>query len=198
MADGEYELRASAASGAAKFRYHVSALPDAPPVLAVQAPLGDLDLPEGQKIPVAVLAQDDLGLARLRLQYRLDADSTWQTKPITDFVAHPREAGVQATWDASVLGLLPGQSASFRFELEDNNVLTGPGKAVSPTFQLRFPGLADLYENIDKAQGSTREVLEKAPSRRRTCRSRSTSSRASRSARRRRPAPTSRSSATRR
>jgi len=160
--DGEYELHAAAAAGQARFRYRVSALPDAPPVLAVQTPAGDLDLPAGQQIPVSVLAQDDLGLSRLRIEYRKDADSAWRAVPLADFSAHPREASVQTSWDAATLGLLPGQSATFRFELEDDNVLTGPGRARSAEFQLRFPGLAELYDHIGREQTSARQALEKA------------------------------------
>jgi hypothetical protein len=162
LADGEYELHATAEAGQARLRYRVSALLDAPPVLVVQTPAGDLDLPAGQQVPVSALAQDDLGLGRLRVEYRKDADSAWRAVPLADFPTHPREASVQTVWDASPLGLLPGQSATFRFELEDDNVLTGPGRARSAEFQLRFPGLAELYEHIDRQQTSARQALEQA------------------------------------
>ena len=160
--DGEYELLAVAASGRAGYRYRLTPLADSPPVLAVQLPAGDLDLPAGQQIPIAVLGQDDLGLSQLRLQYRKDPESPWQALGLARFDGHPREAEVHSSWDASVLGLLPGQTATFRFELEDNNTLTGPGRAVSPTFELRFPGLAELYDQFDRSQGSVRQTLEKA------------------------------------
>ena len=81
LADGEYELSAAAASGRSRFRYRVSALPDAPPVLSVQLPGGDLDLPAGQQIPLEVLGKDNIGLARLRLQFRKDPEAPWQPGP---------------------------------------------------------------------------------------------------------------------
>ncbi|MEK7329258.1 MAG: hypothetical protein AAB113_00505, partial [Candidatus Eisenbacteria bacterium] len=56
---------------------------------------------------------------------------------------------------------LPGETASFRFELLDDNTVSGPGRAVSPTFQLRFPSLADLYEAMDEKQGTAQTTLEK-------------------------------------
>lgn len=160
--EGEYELHAVAAAGEARFRYRINALPDAPPVLDIQTPVTDLDLPAGQQIPVVALAQDDLGLARLRIEYRKDTDTTWHFVPLAEFASHPREATVQTSWDASPLGLLPGQSATFRFELEDNNVMSGPGRARSAEYQLRFPGLAELYDHLDEQQTTARQTLEKA------------------------------------
>ena len=182
LSDGEYELHAVAASGEASYRYRMTPLPDAPPVLAVQVPSGDIDLPAGQQIAVELLGQDDLGLSQLRLQHRKDPDAPWADVPMSHFAGQPREAFVRTTWDASSLALLPGQSASFRFVLEDNNLLSGPGRAVSPAFEVRFPSMADLYDQIDKKQDAVSNSLEKAAEQAREIRSRSTSSPASRSA----------------
>ncbi len=159
--DGEYELHAVAGQGKARFRYRVTPLPDAPPLLSVRLPIGDVDLPAGQQIPVELLAQDDLGLSQLKLQYRKDTSAPWVDLPLARFGARPREAHVESRWDASPLALLPGETASFRFELLDDNTVTGPGRAVSPTFHLRFPSLADLYESMDEKQGTAQTTLEK-------------------------------------
>ena len=159
--EGEYTLHATAGQGEGRFRYRVSPLPDAPPLLTVRLPSGDVDLPAGQQIPVELLAQDDLGLAQLKLQYRKDATAPWADLPLARFAERPREAHVESRWDAAPLALLPGESASFRFELLDNNAVSGPGRAVSPTFQLRFPSLADLYETMDRKQSTAQATLEK-------------------------------------
>jgi hypothetical protein len=159
--EGEYALHAIAGQGEGRFRYRMTPLPDAPPLLTVRLPAGDVDLPAGQQIPVELLAQDDLGLSQLKLQYRKDAAAPWADLPLARFAARPREAHVESRWDASPLALLPGETASFRFELLDDNAVSGPGRAVSPTFQLRFPSLADLYETMDKKQGAAQTTLEK-------------------------------------
>lgn len=159
--EGEYALRATAGQGEGRFRYRVTPLPDAPPLLAVRLPTGDVDLPAGQQIPVELLAQDDLGLSQLKLQYRRDAAAPWADVPLARFPGRPRDAHVESRWDASSLALLPGETASFRFELLDDNTVSGPGRAVSPTFQLRFPSLADLYESMDEKQGTAQTTLEK-------------------------------------
>src|SRR5262249_29659780 len=68
--EGPYWLDAVAPRGRASLRYRVTPLPDAPPVLAVRVPSGDVDLPTGQKVPLEVWGTDDLGLTELRLAYR--------------------------------------------------------------------------------------------------------------------------------
>ena len=166
--DGEYELVARAERSAdepapeeGRFRYRVTALADAPPVLVVQVPQSDLDLPAGQQVPVDVLAQDDLGLTELTLETRKDPSAPWQPRRLARFNAEPREARVETRWDASSLGLLPGETATFRFVLYDDNAVSGRGQTVSPTFELRFPSLADLYEGIEEHQSGAQKKLEK-------------------------------------
>jgi hypothetical protein len=159
--EGEYELVARCASGEGRDRYRITPLPDAPPVITVQLPSGDLDLPAGQQIPLEILGQDDLGLSELRLQHRRDPAAPWTDVPLARFPGYPREAAVRTRWDASPLGLLPGETATFRFELFDDNAIGGRGRAVSPSFELRFPSLADLYEKLDQTQGGVQNTLEK-------------------------------------
>lgn len=165
--EGEYELRATTypvagAPGTARFRYRLTPLADAPPVLVVRAPAGDLDLPAGQQVPVEVLGQDDLGLSELWLQFRKDPAAAWTELPLARFPDHPREAHLATRWDASALALVPGESGSFRFVLFDDNAVSGRGRAVSPTFELRFPSLAELYDHLDARQGAVQGTLEKA------------------------------------
>jgi hypothetical protein len=176
---GEYELRARAAGGSGRFRYAVQPIADAPPLLTVRLPEGDVDLPAGGQVPYEVLGQDDLGLTELRLQTRRDPDAAWSDVTLARFAGNPREARVAGRWDAGGLGLLPGESAAFRFQLFDDAVATtrapgghppeagrgsgsGRGVAFSPVFQLRFPSLAELYEGVDRGQDSVRSTLEEA------------------------------------
>ncbi|HVP14282.1 MAG TPA: hypothetical protein VMS88_01985 [Terriglobales bacterium] len=167
LAPGTYELRARTrlaageGGGASSNVYRIEPLADAPPVLTVREPVGDLDLPEGQQIAYDVLGQDDLGLTELRLQTRKDPDAPWTNVPLARFAGEPREAAVARRWDAASLGLLPGQSASFRFQLFDDNAVDGRGVATSPTYELRFPSVAELVQSLDQRQDSVQSALER-------------------------------------
>lgn len=167
---GDYELRAR--SGAprgepaseGRFRYAVQPLPDAPPILTVRVPEGDLDLPVGQQVPYEVLGQDDLGLTELRLQVRKDANARWTDLTLARFAGEPREIRAGARWDATALALLPGQSASFRFLLFDD-AQGGRGVATSATYELRFPSLTELYQDLERGQETVQGTLEKVADR---------------------------------
>jgi hypothetical protein len=157
--DGEWSLRAEAATGAGTSRWRVSVLPDAPPVITVALPAGDQDLPPGSRIPYDVFVQDDLGLSDLRLQFRKEAAQPWRDVPLSAFPGEPREARVSAAWDAAALALLPGESGTFRFVVRDNDRLGGPASATSPEFRLRFPSMAELYQNLDRRQDDVQQSL---------------------------------------
>ncbi len=167
---GEYELRARAGApgggpaGEGRFRYPIQPLADAPPILTVRVPEGDLDLPGGQQVPYEVLGQDDLGLTELRLQVRRDADARWTDLTLARFAGGPREARVAARWDAAPLALLPGQGASFRFQLFDD-AEGGRGVATSATYRLRFPSLGELYQDLEHGQETVQGALEKVADR---------------------------------
>lgn len=161
---GDYELHARASGGEGRFRYPIQPLADAPPILTVRVPEGDMDLPAGQQVPYEVLGQDDLGLTELRLQVRKGADAKWTDLTLARFAGEPREARAAARWDAAALGLLPGQSASFRFQLFDD-AADGRGVATSATYELRFPSLAELYQSLDQHQDSVQSTLEKVADR---------------------------------
>ena len=160
--DGAWELRARAATGEGRFRYKLSAIPDAPPVITVVLPTGDLDLPAGQMVPYDVLAQDDLGVSELRLEWHKDAGDPWHEQPLAGFRDEPREARATARWDASPLALLPGQSGVFRFVAFDNSRVGARGRAVSGEYRVRFPSLNDLYASLDQKQDNVAKALERA------------------------------------
>lgn len=160
--DGEWELFARGATGEGRFRYRLTVIPDAPPVLTVVLPAGDLDLPAGQLVPYDVLAQDDLGVSELRLEWRKTADEPWHESPLARFGEEPREARATSQWDASPLALLPGESGVFRFVALDN-ARPGPrGRATSGEFRVRFPSLTDLYASLEQRQENVAKALEKA------------------------------------
>ena len=160
--DGTWQLHARAATGEAAFRYRLSVIPDAPPVLTVATPGGDLDLPAGQLVPYDAIIEDDLGVSELKLEWRKAASDPWREESLARFTDEPREARAAARWDASPLALLPGESGVFRFVAYDN-ARPGPrGKATSIEFRLRFPTLTDLYASIEDRQENVSKALEKA------------------------------------
>ncbi|NOT34590.1 MAG: hypothetical protein HOP12_10515, partial [Candidatus Eisenbacteria bacterium] len=162
--EGDYELaaRLATATESSRHRYRVTPLADAPPLISVRVPETDVDLPSGQQVPVDVMAEDDLGLSELKLQFRKRDDQPWSDVPLARFAARPREAAIASRWDAAPVALLPGEIATFRFVVFDDNTVSGRGMATSRSFELRFPSLAELYEKVDDRQHDAQTTLEKA------------------------------------
>ena len=139
--------------------YRVQPIPDQPPMLTVIEPEGDLDLPAGQRIPVWTVVSDDFGVTNLSLVAQVE-DGPARRVPLAAWPERPREASLGADWDASPLGLLPGKSATFHFELRDNDAVGGPNVTVSRTFTLRFPLLSELYDAMGEQHEETQAALE--------------------------------------
>ena len=158
-AAGPWTLSADVETRSVEATYTVQPIADQPPMLTVIEPAGDLDLPAGSRIPVWTIVSDDFGVADLTLVAKPE-DGDARRTPLARWPEKPREASVGADWDASPLALLPGKSATFHFELRDNDAVGGPNVTVSRTFTLRFPLLSELFEELGREREATKTALE--------------------------------------
>jgi hypothetical protein len=158
-AAGPWTLAADVEARTVEAAYAVQPIADQPPMLTVIEPTGDLDLPAGSRIPVWTVVSDDFGVSDLTLVSKTEDDVTRRV-PLARWPEQPREASVGADWDASPLALLPGRSATFHFELRDNDAVGGPNVTVSRTFTLRFPLLSELFEELGQEREETKVALE--------------------------------------
>jgi len=123
----------------------IRVVPDSAPVVALTLPAADTTLPPTLHQPVVIDAHDDHSLTRVTLE-------SWrasQTGKIGDTVSQPLtldavtdRAILQADLDASVRGLLPGDTLKLRVVAWDNAPQTHEGH--SATIALRLPTLAEL------------------------------------------------------
>jgi len=158
-AGGEYGIEATVGAKTIQETYRIEPVADQPPLLTVIQPEGDLDLPEGQRIPIWAAATDDYGLTRLTLVAQAEKGPELRV-PLARWADEPRDASAGVDWDASPLALLPGQSATFHIEVADNDAVGGPNVTMSRTFTLRFPLLSELYKSLADQHDSTTAALE--------------------------------------
>jgi hypothetical protein len=158
-AAGTLALEADVDDRTLRSNYRVQPIADQPPMLTVIEPEGDLDLPAGSRIPVWTVVSDDFGVADLSLVARVE-DGPARRVPLAAWPERPREASLGADWDAGPLALLPGKSATFHFELRDNDAVGGPNVTVSRTFTLRFPLLSELFDALGERHEETQAALE--------------------------------------
>ncbi|MFC1746713.1 DUF4175 family protein [Candidatus Neomarinimicrobiota bacterium] len=151
-------------------QYRFTALPDYPPTLAVLAPVGEVMLNDNMTLPVQFDITDDYGFSNAQVVYSirrpeyLTQDNDVYTESVSGLQADRRSQRLMYMWDIGALGLAPGDVLEFHIEVYDNNIVSGPGKAVSTTLRARVPTLADMFAraNEDAIQVDTisQESLE--------------------------------------
>jgi hypothetical protein len=147
--NGNYDVVIHDIDAPQRMTFRYEAIPDRAPVLTVLEPLGDMDLPVGQRIPLAVTATDDFGLTSLSLVYQVDGESPTR-RQLLRWPDEPRETTAGKEWDLSPIGLLPGQQVSFFLEVRDNDRVSGPKVTQSEHFIVRFPTLSEIYEELEE------------------------------------------------
>ncbi len=131
--------------------YRIIALPDRMPSLRILSPGRDTDLTENMVVSFLVTGTDDFGFSEMNLVYREEPDGEERSRAIPVDL----ESTVMSrpfVWDLSNENLFPGDVVSYRIELYDNDTISGPKRAVSRTYTLRFPSLEEIYDEIDDAQ----------------------------------------------
>ena len=139
-------------------RYAVQVLADGPPTVAVTDPGRDADLPESQRVAVALEATDDFGVSELSLVFRVNDGPESRLLLPADT---GREVRFSHLWDLADLDLLPEDRVYYRAEVVDNDAVTGPKRAASPEYAFRFPSLYELLDEVSREHGDQVEALEK-------------------------------------
>ncbi len=131
--------------------YRIISLPDRAPSLRVLSPGRDTEITENMVVPILVSGTDDYGFSAMNLVYRKEPEGEERSKSVpvdteSTMVSQP------FVWDLSNENLFPGDVVSYRIELYDNDAISGPKRAVSRTYTLRFPSIEEIYDQIDDTQ----------------------------------------------
>jgi hypothetical protein len=166
-ADGEFTIERGAAAAFAvrdRMGQHASMGPvpvymtaDESPTIDALIPGCDTLLSRDVNALVGASAHDDFGLSLVAVRY------TMGEREDTLVLAKGRMGTVGSwvrTWDLSPLGLLPEDIVSYRFEVTDNDAVSGPKRTASRWFRLRFPGLDEIMASIGQEQTSVIDSLE--------------------------------------
>ncbi len=138
--------------------YRLSVLTDEYPQLKLVEPEKDLDIDENMTTRLLADMQDDFGISRLVLHFRLE-----QTKGIQrlqdetadiSFLLNPLQAGqtVSYNWIFSSLNLQPEDILSFYLEVFDNDAVGGPKSGKSEVRRMRFPSIEEIFAEANKEQ----------------------------------------------
>lgn len=142
-------------------RYSVVAVRDERPLVRIVEPGEDRDVPRDMMLPLVVSAIDDHGVSKLDIRYAGEGGAQEGVLRLGDFGARGRrEIEREATWDLSETGIVPGSVLVYYAEVIDTDTFSGPKTARSESYTLRFPSMAELYQDAVGEQDNIIEELE--------------------------------------
>ncbi len=159
---GESGVIAGCASDAFDQRLALGPLPlvcvaDEPAVIESLVPGTNGLLPRELRVMVGLVARDDFGLSRVGIRFA--AGEREDTLLLARGLLGPRGRWGKR-WDLSRYDLLPDDVVSYRFEVYDNDAVTGPKLTASPWFSLRFPALEEIVASVWEEQEDLIDSLE--------------------------------------
>ena len=126
-------------------RLPIVSIPDLAPLIEVGSPEPEIDLPIDMNVMLGVRVVDDYGLSRVDLIYRLkDKESS---RPI-EIRKGQAEETLSLDWDLAGLGMLPGDELTYYVQGWDNDAYSGPKASRSELMRIRFPTVAEIYEDV--------------------------------------------------
>ncbi|MDP6528635.1 MAG: hypothetical protein QF819_08890 [Gemmatimonadota bacterium] len=146
--------------------YRIRPLPDEAPFIRLLEPGERVDLDDSMRALLRFSAVDDFGLGPVVL--------VWETSRTpgepSEAEIHPARAGSSEIagsheWSLANLDLLPGDVVSYHLCVSDNNTLDGPSVARTRTHTLRFPTMAEVFAQFDRAEEDAIGELEEVAGR---------------------------------
>ncbi len=150
--------------------YQIKTVADQPPAVEIVFPGQDVDIDESMKVLLGIMGEDDYGFSRLLLKYTVYRGGPY---PMQDsgqvrvpFHVENGRLRAEFDWDLTELELLPEDVVEYRAVAFDNDAVSGPKKAESSTFRLRFPSIQEIFaeasQQQEDAEETFSEMLEKS------------------------------------
>lgn len=169
--EGTYRIVLTDDSGAENsdpIDYTIRLTADAPPTAEIPLPGMNVTVVEDTALAMMFSLKDDFGFSRLRLAHRLAASRYEQ--PAEGFtyttIALPALRATELTvpyiWRLGPFALAPEDVLEYYIEALDNDAVTGPNAAVSPTYTIRVPSLNEVVEAGERAQAANMEGMKEA------------------------------------
>jgi hypothetical protein len=148
--------------------YAIRLVADASPSAAIPLPGTNVTVVEDTALAMMFALKDDFGFSRLRLAYRLSASR--YEKPAQEFafttIALPALRAMELTipflWPLEPFALAPEDVLEYYIEVLDNDAVSGPKSAVSPTYTVRVPSLDEVVAENERAQAASMEGMQEA------------------------------------
>ncbi len=150
-------------SNANPIAYRISIVEDLLPAVQIVFPGQDVDLSKDLLLPLTIEGQDDFGISKLRLGFRIlrqgleEGDLRFVDLDLPK--GNPDKLLSNHVWDMKELEITPQDVVAYFAEVFDNDSVSGPKAARSETFQARFPSIQELYDDVKASQQSAVDEL---------------------------------------
>ena len=138
--------------------FDIEPIADESPVVTLISPASDTTMSSGLILDVAAGAIDDFGISKMALVFSKGEEQV----RVPMFSGRGSVTLEKAlAWDLSEIELLPGEVLSYYVEAWDNDAVLGPKRGQSRTLSIRFPTLAEIYDEVrDEESGQTETLTE--------------------------------------
>ncbi|HIA66361.1 TPA: hypothetical protein EYN98_09930 [Candidatus Poribacteria bacterium] len=138
-------------------RYTINAIEDQAPRIEILIPGKDVVLDDSMMVSLKTSAVDDYGVKLVQIVYRVEGQDRGEPSiPVKDLNPSLSSVITEFSWDVDLLHLFPGDVVSYHAEAID--VIGRVGKSV--TFTIRFPSLAEIFDEIESKQEASVQGLE--------------------------------------
>ncbi|MCK4596947.1 hypothetical protein KAU04_02870, partial [bacterium] len=144
-------------------RYRIEAVADEPPMVQITFPAENVDMGEEMKLPLFFVAQDDFGISRAVLVHQTIREGEEFAEQQTVLALPGRDmtrAEIDYLWDLTPLDLIPEDLVAYRVVVWDNDRISGPKKAETQIYTVRFPSIHEILAQVQEEQSLQIEDLE--------------------------------------
>lgn len=156
MHDGQYHVRLLDVKDHPDkdpISYRIRMLTDEYPAVRITYPDTDIDLGDEMVIPMLVDADDDFGISRLEMAYRLlESDEEIVTFSLKPNLFGGQSVSAEYMWNLGDLAIMPGDVIEYWALAWDNDVVSGPKKAESERRLVRLPSIDEIIAGVDQAE----------------------------------------------
>ncbi len=139
-------------SNAQPIVYTLHAIEDTAPQIEIVAPGKDVVLDDSMIVSLQLDAKDDYGVQKIQLIYRVEGTDDDVAVPLKKWDPTDTPVFIEFPWDIDPMGLYPGDVISYHAEAFDADNVSGPNIGKSNIYSIRFPTLAELYNEVEFEQ----------------------------------------------
>ena len=143
--------------------YQIKLTADQVPVVDIPFPGRDIDIDESMHVVLGIVGEDDFGFSRLWLRYTVYRGGPYPSqeegKIKIPFKLQAGKLQAEFDWDLTTLSLLPEDVVEYYAEAFDNDFVSGPKRALSAIYRLRFPSIQEIFAEAELQQEEAEETV---------------------------------------